>query len=127
MTLHLEPKDLRLGNLVITNNGIKQLTSQMLKDYVTWSKKEFKLKPIILNKDWLRLYGFIQKGKIWTFGELDLVEDEDGIYSFDESRIYVDIIYLHQLQNLFYYISGGEELKQIGRILVDDNLNLLEM
>lgn len=69
------------------------------------------IEPIPLTEEWLLKFGFEKKGvnrTRWAFWEIDLVEDEKGIYSFDESRIYIDIKYVHQLQNLYFALTNGE-------------------
>ncbi len=66
------------------------------------------LQPIPLTEEWLLKFGFDRNGKKLTFWKIDLVEDEEGIFSFDESRIYIDVKYVHQLQNLYFALVGEE-------------------
>ena len=64
--------------------------------------------PIQLTEEWLLKFGFERNGKKLTFWKIDLVEDEEGIFSFDEARIYIDVKYVHQLQNLYFALTGEE-------------------
>ncbi len=61
-------------------------------------------------KERLIKLGFKNKGKIWSKYILDLTEDEEGIFSFDEGRIYQDIETVEQLHILWKVIGAEEEL-----------------
>ena len=112
----MKASELRIGNLV--NYG--RVTSEVsrvdkLFFYVeasetpTFSKDEGRgATPIPLTEEWLFKFGFERNGKKLTFWKIDLVEDEEGIFSFDEARIYIDVKYVHQLQNLYFALTGEE-------------------
>jgi len=108
--------ELRIGNLVDLGNRIAKVieinhlacvvvdleeTQDTIEDYD-------RTKPIPLTEEWLLKFGFKRNGKKLTFWKIDLVEDEEGIFSFDESRIYIDVKYVHQLQNLYFALTGEE-------------------
>lgn len=109
----MKAQELRIGNYYLQDclggeisqikaKDILELYDDPLEDYY---------KPILLTEEWLLKFGFEKKGinrPKWTFWKIDLVEDKKGIYSFDESRIYIDIQYVHQLQNLYFALTGEE-------------------
>lgn len=78
--------------------------------------------PIELNDKWLMILYFENKGKYWrilfdrTMAILlhpELVEVSDG---FDIIQLENEIKYVHQLQNLYYSLSGNElPPKQTGK------------
>tara|TARA_R110000744_G_scaffold357580_2_gene464437 strand:+ start:406 stop:624 length:219 start_codon:yes stop_codon:yes gene_type:complete len=63
-----------------------------------------------LTKEILIKLDFVQKGQKWTKWKLDLWEEEIGVFSFDESRIYVDIETVEHLHNLWKVIGAEEDL-----------------
>lgn len=118
----MKSNELRIGNLAYSKKDesvVLVVTVYSKPDSVSYSYKEDVimghplsiLEPIPLTEEWLVKFGFEKKGintPKWRFWKIDLVEDEKGIYSFDESRIYIDIEYVHQLQNLFYALTNEE-------------------
>ena len=118
----MEAKELRIWNLVErTNKQTKEkltleLTASCILDIsCNGVLSSFNYEPIPLTEEWLLKFGFETKGinrPKWTKWKVDLIEDEKGIFSFDESRIYIDIEFVHQLQNLYFALTG-EELELI--------------
>jgi len=68
------------------------------------------LNHIKLTKEILFKLEFTKKGKIWTNWILDLSEDEDGIFTFDCGRIYLDIETVEELNNLWKTIKADEQV-----------------
>ena len=131
----MQANELRIGNLVNLGNRIAKVieighlscvvvdleeTQDTIEDYE-------RTKPIQLTEEWLVKFGFrnLDKGDndyiTYTdpnhnyYLQID-VRRKDGKYiildnSFDDLRAFsmVDIMYVHQLQNL-YFILTGEEL-----------------
>jgi hypothetical protein len=65
--------------------------------------------PIKLNAEWLADFGFSLAGGTWSNADLALFEDSyEYRFIFNTSR--VKVLYVHQLQNL-YYALFSEELK----------------
>ena len=75
-------------------------------------------KPILLTEDWLKRFGFIKVGynfeKKWLLlhtnrktGTFDFLLNEP----FSKKMHITTIKYVHQLQNLYYYLSNYEELE----------------
>ena len=123
----MKTQELRIGNYVnhICNDELvtdviadvgyhllsspKSITSRKDSDVV----KE--LKPIPLTEEWLLKFGFASGG----YGEykkdryiLDCEYTDKGVYYFiiDDVCIEADMLYVHQLQNLYFALTG-EELK----------------
>lgn len=126
----MKVEDLRIGNLVNIQEPAVHWNGENFKDSVfeiesiSRTKIFFKgfssyeeigsLKGIELTEEWLLKFGY-EKGKIYytekTFGVISFYKNDDDelmceVYDFT----YRDIKYLHQLQNLYYFLHG-EELK----------------
>ena len=112
----MKASELRLGNLVSNmnprhNDSILTIDSIGNNHEVNVFYRKYllsELEPIPLTEEWLLKFGFERNGKKLTFWKIDLVEDEEGIFSFDEARIYIDIKHVHQLQNLYFSLTGEE-------------------
>ena len=127
-------KELRIGNLVDMGNRIAKVieidylsclvvdleeTQDTIEDYV-------RTKPITITEDWLYKFGFknIDKDDNDYITYTDPNHDyylqidtrrRDGKYtildnSFDDLRAFsmVDVMYVHQLQNLYFALTGEE-------------------
>lgn len=118
----LEAKSLRIGNLVtdeFMQNCSFHVTS-IGKTYCTYKGvQEFKstfnkLKPIPLTEEWLIKAGFDKYGtelKLTLIGMLSFIYDERKIIILDSglnSEGLYHIKFVHQLQNLFFDLSGEE-------------------
>lgn len=108
----MEANELRLGNKLTNFLGeVFDCNAETIRSFESNYFPYGKPLPIPLTEEWLLKFGFEKKGvnrTRWTFWKIDLVEDEKGIYSFDESRIYIDIKYVHQLQNLYFALTNEE-------------------
>lgn len=82
--------------------------------------RESVYQPIPLTEEWLLKFGFDNNGVVWIglntdAQELQITKQGDVlIYDEDDNFIPLNRIqYVHQLQNLFYALTGNElELKQ---------------
>ncbi len=136
----LEAKDLRIGNLVYGVAGNKKIVAEVtdldnvnLTEYPIWlaskdgdGEDEYEsIEPIPLTEEWLLKLGF----------EYDEFSDEDNpfldlrynrfLFQSDKSVNYntvyltinktdIKIKYVHELQNIFYCLTGNElEIKHI--------------
>jgi len=130
----MKASELRIGNLVDLGNRIAKIieiahlacvvvdleeTQDTIEDYE-------RTKPILLTEEWLYKFGFtnIDKGDNDYITYADSNHDyylqidvrrKDGKYSildnsFDDLRAFsmVDIMYVHQLQNLYFALTGEE-------------------
>jgi hypothetical protein len=72
------------------------------------------LQPIPLNEKWLNEAGAKPEGdsqKSWTLGNFT-IEKKDSCYAVSPVKGYsIDINYLHELQNLYYYHHKKAELE----------------
>lgn len=116
----MKAQDLRIGNLVEIKDlkhapktwqvegvgNLVQLGGQL------WSIEE--LKPIPLTEEWLERFGFEQKDKsedwVDNVGYMELGLNGDGYVMLERSYYHASqiLLYVHQLQNLYYAISGEE-------------------
>lgn len=133
----LEPKDVRVGNWVLKLTG-RDLNSKSFFEYkaialdeyyFTFAKMCFpiKLSPAVLGK-----CGFKHEFGDW-YKNLD-VEDleggspflrfkqETGCWYLKDMKIPAQPLYLHQLQNLYYALSGQELNIQLGNF---ENIDII--
>lgn len=122
----ITPNELRLGNLVFDDeNSIVQTEHLESEFYNTWNGvdenkikfttidgqvKESEVFGIPLNEEWLIKLGWIKgDGSDYYYLEDKLylrIDDDKLIY--DHPFHPVQIEYVHQLQNLFYILSGTD-------------------
>jgi hypothetical protein len=118
-------QELRYGNKLLFLDKVvtfKNITN-IREDSVFWinvledfiPQKSFQFKPIPLTEEWLLKLG-LKKIGIWTFS-LNLVGNLDLIYYLGEKgwsiglKSYSDfsnLKYVHQLQNLYFALTGKE-------------------
>lgn len=106
------------------NYGHSVFVAFVLKKYPPrcklWTELNYsEIEPIRLSEEWLKRMGFILKenrgyfaiyGTVRFHGDyLELTVDSDGCwyYNFDSSNV-SKIVYVHQLQNLFFALTGSE-------------------
>lgn len=137
----MEAKELRIGNYIRvkgeTNNAllVRCLDGKLIRtNYLSLQSCEFE--PIPLTEEWLVRFGFIKKcdyeQQDWEWGKLSILNSRRGVglYNYTGDR-YLDywcitfredvgcgwcdlneIEYVHQLQNLYFALTGEElELK----------------
>ena len=113
----LQSKDLRIGNLVETPDGLKEVTEINEECFYvaefknTWAE----IKPIPLTEEWLLKMGFEKIGtnyeKDWLLlhgniktGTIDFLLNEPKTGKYKATILN----YLHQLQNLVHSLTGEE-------------------
>ena len=115
----INPQELRIGNYISNKKDI--LFNVLPEDIETISKFPDNYNPIPLTEEWLLRLGF-HKGSIpepdgsrcYYKGMLDVIfKTSNGfIYSNHKPSGHTKIEYLHQLQNLYFALTGVElELK----------------
>jgi len=125
----LKPQDLRIGNLVICEDSMRNTSSHIIEvseiskagiwftnqwgEYVCEPYK--RLFGIPLNDAWILKAGLVGLNGIFIFANGCIIENTIGGWSFFISGIGLPISvitdkikYVHQLQNLFYSLSGEE-------------------
>lgn len=142
--MKLQAKDFRIGNFVEYDNRVFEIDS-ISNDFPTLNSIEFgvgvvdwnNLQPIPLTENWLLDFGFEVKNFDYTtpISECKVVtltliphdeqhssltvcvtqKDED-FFEVNENVILSDISFVHQLQNLFFALSGEElQIKDNGK------------
>lgn len=118
----MKANELRIGNWVEQpNDGVTRVTA-ILNDLQIKTETGYidkYCRPIPLTEEWLLKFGFEKADEIY-FIEFDVYsmtikEYEKGKYILNpETHFnYVDIEYVHQLQNLYFALTGQElELKE---------------
>ena len=100
----MEPEDLRIGNWFFYKGKDVQWS---IEDFAEWGKNIEKLiEPILITPEWLERFGFEKKPIHWE-GAIDLMADGDE-WNFESGYIDINIKYVHQLQNLYYALTGKE-------------------
>ena len=123
----MEAKELRIGNYVSRNNetiiinsignGIVQLTDDIRIGIVGINEAE--ISPIPLTEEWLVNFGFVKDENlyedvykyIYTNGQCRIAENNfDSFTYFPESlfAFHIDMTNVHQLQNIYFAITGDE-------------------
>ena len=111
----MKASELRIGNLVMDGKDIEQVNARMIDMLV---KTEADFDSIPLTEEWLLKFGF-QKSMSWTYvvelnGNLKLVYylgEKGWSIGFKSYSDFSNLEYVHQLQNLYFALTG-EELKQ---------------
>ena len=65
--------------------------------------------PITLTADWLEAFDFIYNNGTWNYHDL-ILSEKDGGFNFAFNFKNIQVLYVHQLQNV-YYVLFDEELK----------------
>jgi hypothetical protein len=115
----ISPNELRIGNLLLNNHvtykvisideeGImadpvsqKHTIDVNIRDLVT---------PIPLTEEWLLSFGFEKMHKYYQLGKVTINIFNDSAYKLNVSGFtpYKAIKYVHQLQNLYFDLTGEE-------------------
>lgn len=123
----INTNELRIGNYVIHNNKIIKTTHIVLAVYfMLHDKNNIKtseeLNPIKITEEWLLKFGFeheidsgnndimTRQGNNFYLKYINLAISENGFYYYSDSLYcgHILIKYIHQLQNLYYSLTGNE-------------------
>jgi hypothetical protein len=109
--------ELRIGNLVERNGKIHEVSSIHADDTIRLFVKNgnysfgcFTLKeinPMPLTEEWLLKFGFEITDNFQTKDRFQ-THKQDGIIWFEYGYIVVELNYVHQLQNLYFSLTGEE-------------------
>jgi len=105
----MKASELRIGNYIEVNGEIRQVTSGIIVTIDTISKPD--TKPIPLTEEWLLKFGFDEKGIGYAKGFIYLWHYDDGIFLelvSDSNSHNTPLKYVHQLQNLYFALTGEE-------------------
>ena len=118
----LKENDLRIGNFIKVISSTKTFDSFITQakgyDIVRIEEKSFtywNYEPVILTEEWLLKFGFEKtigsNESNFTNGVYNLFANSLGevnFYFFKEGDWYQKIDYVHQLQNLYFALTGSE-------------------
>ena len=108
----MEANELRIGNYVYTGGlVVKSYSPDGLHNLMrNIEEGTDKIKPIPLNQEWLfkfgfEMYEFDNKANQFRFKERLIVYRDGFLYDYGTS---VKLQYVHQLQNLYFALTGEE-------------------
>lgn len=113
----IQAHELRIGNYVVDNFDVHkpyQLTKISLDDFVAISNGCNSYQPIPLTEEILLKCGFEENGQYLAFKNIRLYiyhsrfNSEYFIFDFGMMEKFTEIQYLHQLQNLYFALTGEE-------------------
>jgi hypothetical protein len=120
----MDAKELRIGNLIMWEGNHHKISSINSNGFVSITKKNLepsrfliqKTKPIKLTEEWLVKFGFEID---WIISHKDeyfnlFQESENYYYSADMHHYTsVKMMHVHQLQNLYFALTGEELIIKI--------------
>lgn len=117
----LPQNELRLGNIVCCVDNEPMVVTEIKHDRLVTvtplviaederyynTRQNDEMMPIPLTKEWLWKFGFDVKYSetTWTDGKVILIHI-DGCTKFLAGSLHVDFHYVHQLQNLYFALTG---------------------
>ena len=108
----MEAKNLRVGNTVLSVTGFINLEPNDFVDYPLMRR----ITPIQLSPDLMEGLGFEWDGETW-FHKAEawiMVDPSDNMVRLWDGWLNREIKYVHELQNLFFALTGEElELKEV--------------
>jgi hypothetical protein len=116
----IKANDLRIGNLVRNNlSGEILKACDVLCDGINTDKIEGLnygfIEPIPLTEEWLLKFGFEYRkeilfdgwySKLINYNSIRIFKDENGFFKYYSSITYIQ--HVHQLQNLYFALTGEE-------------------
>ena len=119
----MKATELRIGNYVWYGDGELKIDINVLYDIKVYNA--LGTKPIPLTEEWLLKFGFEKRGYVKFLGNAyqRFVLGRNGIYSINEiAYIYevcdhdlCEIRYVHQLQNLYFALTGEELIESTNK------------
>ena len=102
----MEAKELRIGNWVMGNSKPYIITALHFAKF-----NMLQCKPIPLTEEWLVKFGFEMKRKTFYEFGIYLIGMKNNRWYFITSGIAeIELNHVHQLQNLYFALTGGLEL-----------------
>ena len=119
----MKPNELRIGNWITKPDGREDRVGEIYYDSV-WITNEGCdygyniIKPVKLTEEWLEMFGFEywenpstkqwQRPGCWLILEINLDNNKFIWEQHDILNKYVELDYVHQLQNLYFALTGNE-------------------
>lgn len=109
----MKANELRIGNYVLINDTLVQMKSFHGLCNIESKPEEFE--PIPLTEEWLIKFGLFKNNNAWVLNKpsSDIRKFEFSIWkdlTYNTAELQPDIKHVHQLQNLYFALTG-EELK----------------
>ena len=115
----MKTKELRLGNLVttdyMTGSAFEVTAIHTGRIYFQSIAENFQsdtipiyIKPIPLTEEWLLKFGFFKKARCYFLYKDLKITVCDGKFYFFTFHFNVELKYVHQLQNLYFALTGEE-------------------
>ena len=113
----MESTDLRIGNLVNINGKVHNDGYDQIKQVCLFEESQKEIAPIPLTEEWLLKFGFIRDNTImdmsysnYKIKALDRSLNIQFIHGKIVANIYfqVELKHLHQLQNIYFALTGEE-------------------
>lgn len=105
----MKASELRIGNLVNYGNAVKQLDAELFLQLLKYTTP---FEPITLTEEWLLKFGFERKPWGLIKGGLlfrDNIKNPCSELTLEVGNGFrVTVQYLHQLQNLYFALTGEE-------------------
>lgn len=107
----IKPEELRIGNWVMGDNGPVQIEPNSFQNIFNGSYDQ---DPIPLTEEWLAKFGFeyreMNLGYVKEATEGNIYISKKFTFEFDGFNIGMqrEIQYVHQLQNLYFALTGEE-------------------
>ena len=103
----MKASELRIGNLIKDRAKVVEVENHHFSLLESYHKEDFQ--PIPLTEEWLLKFGFETKDKVfWDVGNFRVGQDRWGGYDYVNRRVDIDLKYVHQLQNLYFALTGEE-------------------
>ena len=116
----IKDSDLRFGNLLEYGDGFISVDINVLRDLKVYLQNG--LKPILITEEWLLKAGFEKDDSgvdmfdqdycEWYQKEFPIIglicQSSDKSYIFDENTDTLRLKYVHELQNLYFALTGSE-------------------
>ena len=107
----MEAKNLRVGNTVLDVTGVLDLEPNDFVDKPLMRR----ITPIQLSPDWMEALNFEWDGERWFHKIEDwiMIDPADNMVRLWDGWLNKEVKYVHELQNLFFALTGEElELKK---------------
>jgi hypothetical protein len=116
MSNQLLAKDLRIGNIVLRREFLPRNLDDCRFDEIVVTHNDITachinnthFKPIPLTEEWLLKFGFEQKSLHYFKENIFVITLEDGYFECLLGNYEVKLKYAHELQNLYWALSGKE-------------------
>ena len=104
----MKASELRIGNLIqidIPNSYVESVTWEIIRD-LEQDPQEDSFKPISLTEEWLKKFGFKYDVDTDCYHYYNFILNK--LFVMMDIDIHICIKYVHQLQNLYFALTGEE-------------------